>query len=392
MLRRTVRRFSHVEPRRRASRRAAPIKLNTRRETPPKPPVGTLVNILLMSTRNGKTKIRGKIEDAGEASKHHRKRSRACDRRQAPAPTRTSPMRAANLARPGPHRTSVDDARNPLRPAKRSDHGASAPAPPVHGGPAEAADRKGNEATLAATRIIDATVTASGPARTGSTPRSRPRRDAARSNQCRHSSGNRSPALALSRRPRPGRNSRRLGHVEHEAGADQTRHGLPVHLQAAFRVEVPAHDARTGPGWSMALHLQAALLGANRVDAKAVLLERTCSGPVHTRSHGDFKHWPLVQELLLGHCLPQDAEGPTTTSGTHEATSPRCSMYAGATLAHRRGRAPRRRAAKRHLPMSLHARQHIVTAPQRHSATPHSRSVCHVWRQPASWRGVVRLA
>jgi len=62
--------------------------------------------------------------------------------------------------------------------------------------------------------------------------------------------------------------------VEHEAGVDQTRHGLPVHLQAAVRVEVPAHDARLGLGRSITLHLQAALLGANRVDAKAVVLER----------------------------------------------------------------------------------------------------------------------
>jgi len=62
--------------------------------------------------------------------------------------------------------------------------------------------------------------------------------------------------------------------VEHEAGVDQTRHGLPVHLQAAVRVEVPAHDARFGLARSIALHLQATLLGANRVDAKAADLKR----------------------------------------------------------------------------------------------------------------------
>jgi len=40
--------------------------------------------------------------------------------------------------------------------------------------------------------------------------------------------------------------------------------------------------------------------------------------------------------------LQGDAEGPTTTSGTYEAASPRCKTSAGATLAHRRRRAPRR--------------------------------------------------
>ncbi len=45
--------------------------------------------------------------------------------------------------------------------------------------------------------------------------------------------------------------------------------------------------------------------------------------------------------------LQGDAEGPTTTSGTHEATSLRCQMCAGATLAHRRTRAPRDKPSRR---------------------------------------------
>src|SRR6478609_10923866 len=48
-----------------------------------------------------------------------------------------------------------------------------------------------------------------------------------------------------------------------------------------------------------------------------------------------------------------DAGGPHASSGTHEAPSPRRAVAAGATLAHRRTRAPRRRASQRCLKVAL---------------------------------------